>query len=83
MEPAPAHRICTVRGHKVMLDADLAQLYGVSTKALLQAVKRNPARFPGDFMFTCSEQQVAILRSQFVTSSSPSRWARPAVPRAP
>src|SRR5438445_4830936 len=44
-------RIRTARGHKVMLDADLAELYGVPTKALNQAVKRNAARFPPDFMF--------------------------------
>jgi len=66
-------RIRTIRGQKVMLDADLAALYGVSTKALLQAVRRNPARFPADFMFILTEQEVAILRSQFVTSSLPPR----------
>jgi len=65
-------RICTVRGHKVMLDADRAALYGVPTKALVQAVKRNPARFPTDFMFSLTEQETANLRSQIVTSSSPS-----------
>jgi hypothetical protein len=43
--------IVVLRGHKVLLDADLAALYGVSTKVLLQAVKRNPERFPADFMF--------------------------------
>jgi hypothetical protein len=53
-----------------MLDADLAELYGVHTKALVQAVKRNPTRFPSDFMFQLTEQEVADLRSQFVTSSS-------------
>ena len=56
-----------------MLDADLAELYGVPTKALLQAVKRNPARFPSDFMFPLVRQEVAILRSQIVTSSSARR----------
>jgi len=69
MEPALSHRICTIRGQKVMLDADLAELYGVTTKALLQAVKRNPRRFPRDFMFILTEQDVANLRSQIVTSS--------------
>jgi hypothetical protein len=49
-------RIHSVRGHKVMLDADLAELYGVPTGALVQAVKRNPARFPSDFMFSITEQ---------------------------
>jgi len=53
-----------------MLDADLASLYRVMTKALVQAVKRNQARFPRDFMFQLTEQEVANLRSQIVTSSS-------------
>ena len=44
-------RICLIRGQKVMLDADLAELYGVATKVLNQAVKRNTERFPEDFMF--------------------------------
>jgi ORF6N domain len=56
-----------------MVDADLAELYGVPTKVLVQAVKRNPARFPSDFMFPITEQELAILRSQIVTSSSASR----------
>jgi len=63
-------RIHSIRGHKVMLDADLAELYGVQTKALIQAVKRNSARFPSDFMFSLMEQEVENLRSQIVTSSS-------------
>jgi hypothetical protein len=51
-EPVPlAQRILTIRGQRVMIDADLAELYGVSTRALNQAVKRNAARFPEDFMF--------------------------------
>lgn len=66
-------RIRTARGHKVMLDADLAELYGVPTKALVQAVKRNPARFPPDFMFSLTEQETVHLRSQIVTSSPSSR----------
>jgi hypothetical protein len=75
--PFLTSRIHTVRGQKVMLDADLARLYGVPTKALVQAVKRNPARFPPDFMFSMTVQEVANLRSQFVTSSSRSRdWRR-------
>lgn len=65
-----ASRILRVRGHKVMLDADLANLYGVPTKALVQAVRRNRRRFPSDFMFQLTEQEVAILKSQTVTSSS-------------
>lgn len=53
-----------------MLDADLADLYGVPTKVLSQAVKRNRLRFPPDFMFQLTEQEVAVLKSQIVTSSS-------------
>ena len=59
-----------VRGERVMLDADLARLYGVTTKALKQAVKRNPRRFPGEFVLNIEEKEFAILRSQSVTSSS-------------
>ena len=62
--------IYLIRGQKVMLDRDLAALYGVPTKALKQTVKRNAGRFPGDFMLLLTGQEVAILRSQFVTSSS-------------
>jgi len=64
-----ATRIFEIRGRKVMLDRDLAELYGVSTKALNQAVKRNISRFPDDFMYQLTRQEVAILRSQFVTSN--------------
>jgi len=52
-----------------MLDKDLAELYGMETKVLKQAVKRNVKRFPGDFMFVLTKQELKILRSQFVTSS--------------
>jgi len=62
--------IILLRGQKVMLDRDLAALYGVPTKVLKQAVKRNAGRFPDDFAFVLDSQEVAILRSQFVTSSS-------------
>jgi len=62
-------RIFVIRGHKVMLDRDLAELYGVPTKALLQAAKRNIERFPMDFMFPLTRQEVMNLRSQFVTSN--------------
>ena len=60
-------KIYMIRGHKVMLDSDLAELYGVPTKVLLQAVKRNAARFPSDFMFQLNNQEVLALRSQIVT----------------
>ena len=63
-------RILLVRGHKVMLDTDLARLYGVSTKALNQAVKRNAGRFPEDFAFQLSTEEAGNLRSQFATSNS-------------
>ena len=59
-----------IRGEKVMLDRDLAELYQVQTKALNQAVRRNADRFPADLMFQLSEKEVAELnRSQFVTGS--------------
>ncbi|MFA5089536.1 MAG: ORF6N domain-containing protein [Candidatus Omnitrophota bacterium] len=62
-------KILVVRGKKVMLDRDLAQLYGVVTKVLLQSVKRNKRRFPEDFMFVLTTQEVTNLKSQIVTSS--------------
>jgi len=62
-------RIHHIRGVKVMLDADLAELYGVTTGALMQAVHRNAERFPPDFMFPLSEREVSILLSQTVISS--------------
>jgi hypothetical protein len=55
----------TLRGQKVLLDSDLAALYGVSTKRLLEALRRNRVRFPADFVFQLSAQEVANLRSQF------------------
>ena len=64
-----AQSILLVRGHKVMLDMHLAELYGVKTKALNQAVQRNRERFPQDFMFQLSISEVDRLRSQFVTSN--------------
>jgi hypothetical protein len=64
-----ADAIHLVRGQKVMLDRDLAALYGVSTKALNQAVSRNRERFPDDFVFQLTREEVRDLRSQSVTSS--------------
>ena len=58
-----------IRGQTVLLDLDLAKLYGVETKALNQAVKRNLRRFPADFMFQLSAAEFDALRSQLVTSS--------------
>lgn len=62
-------RILMVRGQKVMLDADLAYLYCVGTKVLIQAVKRNLARFPDDFMFQLNQEEFADLKRRFGTSS--------------
>ena len=63
-------RIYEIRGQRIMFDRDLAELYGVRTKALKQAVSRNIERFPPDFMFILTYQEFANLRSQIVTSSS-------------
>lgn len=63
------NKIFLLRGKKVMFDKDLAALYGVETKVLNQAVKRNIDRFPADFMFLPTPQEVTILKSHFVTSS--------------
>jgi phage regulator Rha-like protein len=62
--------ILSIRGEKVMLDSDLAELYGVETKALNRAVKRNQNRFPNDFMFQLTPEEAANLRCQIGTSSS-------------
>lgn len=62
-------KICLIRGQKVMLDRSLAELYGVKTKVLKQAVKRNIGRFPKDFMFELTKLEFDNLRSQIVTSS--------------
>lgn len=63
-----ANAILIVRGHRVMVDVDLASLYGVPTKVLLQAVRRNAERFPEDFMFELEPEEWEVLRSQIVTS---------------
>jgi len=63
------HRIQVIRHQRVLLDADLAALYGVETRALVQAVKRNAGRFPPDFMFRLTVAEFGTLRSQFVTSN--------------
>lgn len=66
--------IYSLRGHKVMLDSDLAKLYGVETKRLIEQVKRNPNRFPEDFMLICSDIDLESLRSQFATANLPTPW---------
>lgn len=70
LQPVIQSRILSLRGQRVMLDADLAQLYGVETRVLVQAVKRNRARFPEDFMFQLTAQEFADLKSQSVISSA-------------
>jgi hypothetical protein len=64
-----AGKIHFIRGEKVILDFDLAMLYGVSVKALKQAVRRNIKRFPADFMFVLTSEEYKNLRSQFASSS--------------
>ena len=61
--------IFTIRGHRVILDADLARSYGVTTKRLNEATKRNRQRFPDDFAFQITLSELAALRSQFGTLS--------------
>jgi hypothetical protein len=64
------NKIYDIRGHKVMLDFDLAELYEVQTKALNQAVKRNIKRFPLDFMFRLTIEEWEDMRSQIATASN-------------
>jgi hypothetical protein len=69
--------ILVVRGQRIMLDRELAAIYGVSTGRLNEAVKRNPERFPADFMLQLTAQELENLRSQFATSSWGGRRYRP------
>ena len=64
-----ASSILVIRGQRVIMDSDLAMLYGVESKVLIQAVKRNADRFPADFMFQLNKQELARLRSQIMTSN--------------
>lgn len=68
--PAIEKRTLVVRGRQVMLDEDLADLYGVETKRLVEQVKRNLGRFPEDFMFQLNKEEAAALRSQIATSNA-------------
>ena len=79
---AIAKRITFIRGQRVIIDADLAQLYGVSTSALNQAVKRNRARFPDDFMFQLSGEEFDYWKSQIVISNSRAKMGLRKVPYA-
>ena len=72
-------RIYLIRGQKVMLDSDLAELYQAPTKVLNQAIKRNRARFPDDFMFQLSPKEAEAMRSQIVTASRRNIRSRPYV----
>jgi phage regulator Rha-like protein len=63
-------QILLIRGERVMLDTDLAELYGVTTKRLNEQVRRNLGRFPSDFMFQLTPEELAVLRSQSATSKS-------------
>jgi hypothetical protein len=72
--------ILAIRGQRVILDADLAELYGVTTKRLNEQVKRNRDRFPADFAFRLTRQEVTILKSQLATSRSAGWGGRRALP---
>jgi hypothetical protein len=76
------HSILVLRGHKVLLDEDLAALYGVTTKRLNEQVRRNLSRFPGDFMFQLENQDLAALRSQSATLKRERGKHRKYAPRA-
>jgi predicted DNA binding protein len=78
------HRIIVIRGDRVLLDADLAELYGVAAKRLNEQVRRNLDRFPGDFMFQLTDQELRVLRSQIATSNEhpPGRGGRRYAPYA-
>jgi len=71
------NKIHVIRGKKILLDRDIADLYEVETKALNQATRRNINRFPEDFMFELSNSEIDLLRSQFVTSLSLSKVYAP------
>jgi phage regulator Rha-like protein len=72
-----AHSIVALRGHKILLDTELARLYGVPTKRLNEQVRRNRERFPEDFMFQVNAEEFEALRSQFATSNAaPGRGGR-------
>jgi hypothetical protein len=76
------YHIVLIRGHRVMLDATLADLYGVETRRLVEAVRRNANRFPHDFMFRLTPEEFANLRSQIATSSPAAHGGRRYLPYA-
>lgn len=75
-EEAIINKIYLIRGQKVMIDRDLAELYGVETRTLKQAVRRNITRFPPDFMFEMNPQELENWRTQFATSNSAKQGLR-------
>lgn len=77
------NRIYVIRGERVMLDFDLAELYEVGTRVLNQAVKRNSKRFPEDFMFQLTDYEWATMRSQIVTSSQIKKLSPGSYPHEP
>ncbi len=81
LEEKAEKRIYLIRGKKVMLDSDLAELYGVTTGALIQAVKRNAERFPEDFMYLVTREEFKVLISQSVISKT-GRGGRTKLPHA-
>ncbi|MCZ4312315.1 ORF6N domain-containing protein [Comamonadaceae bacterium G21597-S1] len=87
--PAPSlaleaitHRIFVVRDQKVLLDSDLAALYGVDTRRLNEQVRRNRSRFPADFILQLTREELTRLKSQFATSSPPGHGGRRKLPLA-
>ena len=80
LEKTITNKMYWIRNQKVMIDRDLAQLYGVETKVLKQAVKRNMERFPNDFMFELNKEEFTNWRSQFVTSNSSDKMGLRYVP---
>ena len=74
-----AEKIYLIRGQKVMLDKDLADMYGVETKRLIEQVNRNLLRFPAEFMFRLTDEEFEILRSQIATSKRGGRRYAPYV----
>ena len=73
-------KILVIRGIQVMLDCDLAELYGVGTKRLNEQVRRNIERFPANFMFQLNHEEFEFLRSQFATSKTETRGGRQYLP---
>ena len=82
MKEGIEQRIHVVHGERVMFDADLAALYGVTTGRLNEAVRRNRGRFPGDFMFRLTSEEARALRSQFAISNASGRGGRRYLPYA-